>query len=164
MSKLFVPNEILRVFKEYYPDADLGKVEWSWEIPGKIYEAEFEQYDVEYEVEITVTGHLLLSEIDLELEDLPEHILDAAKEHFGDYEIDEATMIQYSNGDLSYELQMKTKSSEETEADEKDEDSANKEGEKEKNANKKEADEDKTEVFEVHFRDDGQLLIKGEDL
>ena len=110
MSKLYVPNEILRVLRDYYPDVKLNEVEWSWEIPGKIYEAEFEQYDVSYEVEITVTGHLLLSELSLELEDLPEHIVAAASETFEDHSIEEADMIQYSNGDVSYELSLKNAS------------------------------------------------------
>lgn len=110
MSKLFVPNEILRVFKEYYPDVALNEVEWSWEIPGKIYEAAFEQYEVDYEVEITVTGHLLLSEIELDLEDLPEHIVAAVNEQFEDHSIVEADIVQYSNGDVSYEVQLRNAS------------------------------------------------------
>lgn len=110
MSKLFVPNEILRVFKEYYPDVALSNVEWSWEIPGKIYGAEFEQYEVDYEVEITVTGHLLLSEIELDIEDLPEHIVSAINEQFEDHSIVEADIIQYSNGDVSYEVQLRNAS------------------------------------------------------
>lgn len=106
MSKLYVPTEILRVFKEYYPDVSLQEVAWSWEIPGKIYEAEFQQYEVDYEVEITVTGHLLLSEISLEIDDLPDHIVAAVNERYEDHSISEADIIQYSNGDISYEIQL----------------------------------------------------------
>jgi hypothetical protein len=107
MSKLYVPNEILRTFKEYYPDVPLNVVEWGWEVPAKIYEATFENGEVDYEVEITVTGHLLLSEISLELEDVPEGVIASANETFQDHSIEEADLVQYSNGDISYELAMK---------------------------------------------------------
>jgi hypothetical protein len=108
MSKLFVPNEILRVFKEYYPDVSLSDVEWGWEVPAKIYEASFDNGEVEFEVEITVTGHVLLSEVSMELEDVPELVIAAANNTFEDHSIEEADMIQYSNGDISYELAMKS--------------------------------------------------------
>ncbi len=110
MSKLFVPNEILRVLKNYYPAVELQEVEWSWEVPGKIYEAEFELDEVNYEVEITVTGHLLLSELSLDLEDVPTYIVAAANQLYEDHSIESADMIQYSNGDLSYELALKNAS------------------------------------------------------
>lgn len=107
MSKFFVPNEILRVFKEYYPDINLSDVEWGWEVPAKIYEASFDNGSVELEVEITVTGHVLSSEISLEIEDVPEVVIAAANEQFEDHSIEEADMVQYSNGDISYELELK---------------------------------------------------------
>ncbi|MDC0231286.1 hypothetical protein OAK19_04910, partial [Aureispira] len=78
-----------------------------WEVPAKIYEASFDNGAVEFEVEITVTGHVLLSEISMELEDLPELIVTCANQVFEDHSIEEADMIQYSNGDISYELAMK---------------------------------------------------------
>lgn len=50
MSQMFVPTEILRVFKRLYPEVGINSVEWSWEVPGKIYEAEFKINDQEFEV------------------------------------------------------------------------------------------------------------------
>ena len=111
MSKLYVPNEILRVFKEYYPDVNLNDVEWGWEVPAKIYEASFDNGEVEFEVAITVTGHVLLSEVSMELEDVPPIVINSANQVFEDHSIEEADMIQYSNGDISYELAMKCASS-----------------------------------------------------
>lgn len=108
MSTLHVPNEILRVFKEYYPEVSLSEVEWGWEVPAKIYEASFDNGEVDFEVEITVTGHLLLTEISLDIEDLPDHIVTAASAQFEDHSIEEAAMVQYSNGDISYELDLKS--------------------------------------------------------
>ncbi|MGH1338461.1 MAG: hypothetical protein ACRBFS_20265 [Aureispira sp.] len=108
MSNLHVPNEILRVFKEYYPEVSLSDVEWGWEVPAKIYEASFDNGEVDFEVEITVTGHLLLTEISLDIEDVPAHIVIAASAQFEDHSIKEAAMVQYSNGDISYELDLKS--------------------------------------------------------
>lgn len=108
MSALYVPNEILRVFKDYYPDVLMSEVEWGWEVPAKIYEASFSNGEVEFEVEITVTGHLLLTEITMDVEDLPEHILEAVKEEFEGHTVEEVEMVQYSNGDLSYEIDLKS--------------------------------------------------------
>ncbi len=108
MSDLHVPNEILRVFKEYYPDVSLSEVEWGWEIPAKIYEASFDNGEVDFEVEITVTGHLLLTEISMDIDDLPENIVASANAHFEDHSIEEVAMVQYSNGDISYELDLKS--------------------------------------------------------
>lgn len=113
MSELVVPNEILRVFKEYYPDVSLGDVEWGWEVPAKIYEASFDNGEVDFEVEITVTGHLLLTEISMDIEDLPEVITDAVKATFKDHSLEEASMVQYSNGDISYEVELKCQKTEE---------------------------------------------------
>lgn len=104
MSKLFVPNEILRVFKDYYPDVELSSVEWSWEVPGKIYEADFSNAEADYEVEITVTGHLLLTEISLDLEEVPSLVMEHIGEDFPDHSINEASFVQYSTGDITYEL------------------------------------------------------------
>lgn len=108
MSNLHIPSEILRVFKEYYPEVSLSEVEWGWEVPAKIYEASFDNGEVDFEVEITVTGHLLLTEISLDIEDLPEHIVEAVSQEFEDHSIEEAAMVQYSNGDISYELDLKS--------------------------------------------------------
>ena len=47
MSELFAPDEILRVFKESYPDVSQSDVEWAWEVPAKIYEASFRGFKSE---------------------------------------------------------------------------------------------------------------------
>lgn len=107
MKPFFVPNEILRVFKDYYPDVSLDQVDWGWEVPAKIYEAAFSNGEVDFEVEITVTGQLLLTEISMDVEDLPDHIIAAVQEEYPKHQIEEAEMVQYSNGDLSYELDLK---------------------------------------------------------
>lgn len=113
MNEFLVPSEILRVFKEYYPDVSMSDVEWGWEVPAKIYEASFGNGEVDFEVEITVTGHLLLTEISMDLEDVPALIIAAANARFKDHSIEGVSMVQYSNGDISYELELKAADTEE---------------------------------------------------
>jgi len=115
-EKLFVPAEILRVFKDAFPEVELGDVEWEWEVPQKIYEAEFKHQNYEYEVEITVTGHHLLTEVEIPEEEIPEVVKSACSRKFRGWKIDEVEKVSYSNGDVYYELELsKEKDDEEQE-------------------------------------------------
>lgn len=107
MEKLFVPNEIIRVFKQYYPAIDLGAVEWSWEVPAKIYEAEFDLDGQECEVEITVTGHWLQTEKTIAMSAVPKIVQHAVADDYADYAMGSAAHIEYSNGDIAYEFDLK---------------------------------------------------------
>lgn len=104
MESIFIPNEILRVFKKAFPQVNLADVEWSWEIPAKIYEADFELDGTEYEVEITVTGHLLLTEKEISYSDAPKVVTAALGEYFPDHAVEGVCQVDYSNGDISYEF------------------------------------------------------------
>jgi hypothetical protein len=101
---LVPPSEILREFKSYYPEVDLTQVMWSWEVPFKIYEAEFVLEGKEYEVEFTVTGHWLLTEEEIKLSEVPDHIIEIAKTRYNKAKLEEASKVIYSNGDICYEL------------------------------------------------------------
>lgn len=135
-DKFFVPAEILRVFKERFPEVEVGDVEWEWEVPHKIYEAEFEYQDATYEVEITVTGHHLLTEVKVSEEDIPEVVKSACTNKYEGWKIDGAEKIYYSNGDVHYDLELLK----EVEVSE------NEEGEKEEK--------------EVLFREDGLFIAE----
>jgi uncharacterized membrane protein YkoI len=102
MSRLFVPNEILRVFKQLYPQLNPAEIAWKWEVPGKIYEASFESEGAHYEVEITVTGHHLLTE--KKVKNGPNVVLDAVKSKYPKHKIDDASLVTFSNGDVYYEV------------------------------------------------------------
>jgi hypothetical protein len=108
-KKLFVPADILRTFKAYFPDVEATKVAWSWEVPYKIYEAEFEHEGKQHEVEITVTGHLLLTETNISLEDVPDALLDIVQARYPDYLIEEAELVEWGNDDMYYEFNLKHK-------------------------------------------------------
>lgn len=102
MSRLFVPNEILRVFKQLFPQVNTAEITWKWEVPGKIYEASFTLESESYEVEITVTGHHLLTE--KKVKNVPKIILDAIKNKYPKHKTDDASLVSFSNGDVYYEV------------------------------------------------------------
>lgn len=105
-ENFFVPSEILRTFKNLFPEVEPISVGWEWEVPNKIYEAEFEYEGKEYEVEITVTGHHLLTEIEISVEEVPENIRKACTKKFRGWSIDEAEKVVYGNGDIYYEFEL----------------------------------------------------------
>lgn len=105
MSQMFVPTEILRVFKKLYPEVGINSVEWSWEVPGKIYEAEFKINDQEFEVEITVTGEHLLTETEIK-HALPKEVRNTINEKYPDHKIESSSLVAYGNGDVFYELDL----------------------------------------------------------
>jgi len=104
MSNLFVPNEILRIFKQLYPQVNVADVSWTWEVPGKIYEAAFSLDKQSYEVEITVTGHHLLTEVVGKVAALPKAVTEAVNKRYPKYKIDSSAIVSFSNGDVYYEL------------------------------------------------------------
>ncbi len=103
MGKLYVPNDILRVFKNLYPEIDAQDVKWKWEVPGKIYQAEFILSDQCFEVEITVTGHHLLTETSIK-HAIPDAVRTTVSRFFADRTILSATLILYSNDLIAYEV------------------------------------------------------------
>lgn len=103
-----MPAEILRAFKKVFPKVDVSRVTWSWEVPHKIYEAAFEQDTYSYEVEITVTGHHLLTEIYVRTEALPEGVRQNIEAAFPGAIIESVERVTYSNGDVQYEVDIIT--------------------------------------------------------
>jgi hypothetical protein len=104
---LFPPSDVLRTFKQLYPQINLAQVEWSWEVPLKIWEADFEWEGKEHEVEITVTGHHLLTEVELTHAEVPEAVMKAVKKHYPEEEIGDVECVFYSNQDVHYEFDIK---------------------------------------------------------
>ena len=104
--RVHVPSEILRLFKEYFPEVDLTQVEWSWEVPGKIYQAEFEHGGQEQEAEFTINGFLLCVETEIPEEELPESLRAVVKERYPKYEISGVEEVDYMNGEIHYEVEL----------------------------------------------------------
>lgn len=92
-EQLFANDVVLLTFRQLYPHLDLSQVTWSWEVPYKIYEAEFEQDGQEYEVEIAVTGQHILTEIEIDPNQLPDVVRKSMR-------------VEYSNGLVYYEIEL----------------------------------------------------------
>lgn len=99
-----VPFFILEDLKNKFPELELSLVEWEWEVPGKLLEAEFSLNGEGYEVEYTVTGHHLLTEKDFKTESLPEAVQQTIKTRFAEAELQSAEHVEYSNGLEVFEL------------------------------------------------------------
>lgn len=102
--KMYVPNEILLSFKDVFPEVPVSEVEWSWEVPGKIYQAEFVLDGVEHEAEFFLTGEHLLTEREMDLEDLPEAVVESLKAIYPSANIEDAEEVELNNGLIMYEL------------------------------------------------------------
>jgi uncharacterized membrane protein YkoI len=105
-DRVFVSSEILLSFKDNFPGIDLSEVKWSWEVFNKIYEAEFEIDGVEYEAEFTVTGHLIVTEVSISIEELPKGIAEIVAEQYPDCKIEEVERLEYSHGETHYEIDL----------------------------------------------------------
>jgi hypothetical protein len=103
-DEIEIPAAVMAVLTTNFPDVNPDEVGWSWEVYNKIYEAEFVKDDREYEVEITVTGHHLLTERELTLEEVPEAVMAAALKYFPLAEIGDAELVTMSDGRSFYEL------------------------------------------------------------
>lgn len=103
---LFANDAVLLTFRQLYPHLDLSQVTWSWEVPYKIYEAEFEQDGQEYEVEIAVTGQHILTEIEIDTNQLPEVVRKSMRANYPNQSIDEVERVEYSNGLVYYEIEL----------------------------------------------------------
>lgn len=108
-----VPQKIKDALQGAFPDLNLDTVEWSWEVYNKIYEAEFELDNAEYEVEITVTGHHLLTEKELSIADIPTKVMDAVKEKYPESNVSEVEQVTWSTGEVFYELDLEDQKGEE---------------------------------------------------
>jgi uncharacterized membrane protein YkoI len=112
---LVVPAEVIEAFAAKFPSVKLTDVEWSWEVYNKIYEAEFELNGIEHEVEITVTGHHLLTETEIEIDEIPDTVLKAIENEFPEAEITEVEKVVWSTGKVFYELDLQTENDDEFE-------------------------------------------------
>lgn len=113
LELIHIPVNVKEALKTAFPSVDETKVEWSWEVYNKIYEAEFETEGAEYEVEITVTGHHLLTEKEIKVEEVPANIVEAVKEKYPTQNISEAEIVTWSTGEVFYELDLSDEKGEE---------------------------------------------------
>jgi hypothetical protein len=107
------PLAVRKLLTELFPEVKPKEIEWGWEIPHKIYEAEFMLDGISHEVEITVTGHHLLTEQNIPVDLVPLNLQKEVKAKYKPFTIDSAEIVSLGNGKMHYELDLKSKKDEE---------------------------------------------------
>jgi hypothetical protein len=107
------PLAVRKLVAELFPEVKPKEIEWSWEIPHKIYEAEFMLDGISHEVEITVTGHHLLTEQNIPVDLVPLNLQKEVKTKYKQFMVDSAEIVSLGNGKRHYELDLINKKDEE---------------------------------------------------
>lgn len=106
-EKLQVPEVVKGALLGLFPQLDLARVTWEWEVVDKIYEAEFLYLGIRHEVEISVGGYHLQTERNVPVDDVPETITGAVFSAFPAAEITDAEFVKLGNNDEYYEIDIK---------------------------------------------------------
>jgi len=97
-----VPSVVLNTFKKEFPKAN----DIEWELQGDRYNVEFEiGWDNDYEAWFTNSGKLIKYTIEISQRDLPINVLNAIKNQYPDYHIDDAEKI-IENGIDTYSVEL----------------------------------------------------------
>ncbi|PBQ32770.1 hypothetical protein CNR22_13635 [Sphingobacteriaceae bacterium] len=100
-----VPAVVKDAFKKSYKDAK----EVKWEKEGANFEAEFEIGETDQSVAFDATGHLVETEVEIKVEELPSGAKDYFAKNYKDTKIKEATKITDAKGTVTYEAEIKGK-------------------------------------------------------
>jgi len=97
-----VPEKVQVAFLEKFPEAK--KVKWEQEENG-LWEAEFKQDKKEYSASYKANGEWMETEYEIKESEIPKEIRLILDQHFTNYEIDEAELVETAAG-KSYEFEM----------------------------------------------------------
>ena len=105
LSEADVPMAVKDAFKKVHKDAK----EVKWEKEGANFEAEFEIGETDQSVVFDATGHLVETEVEIKVDELPSDVKDYIAKNCKDAKIKEATKITDSKGTVTYEAEIKGK-------------------------------------------------------
>jgi hypothetical protein len=100
-----VPTVVKDAFKKSYANAK----EVKWEKEGANYEAEFEVGETDQSVVYDASGHLIETEVEIKVDNLPAAVREYVSKNYKDMKIKEATKITDAKGAVSYEAEIKDK-------------------------------------------------------
>lgn len=100
-----VPTVVKDAFKKAYKDAK----EVKWEKEDANFEAEFEIGEADQSVVFDATGHVIETEIEIKVDELPSAVKDYVAKNYKDAKIKEATKITDAKGTVGYEAEIKDK-------------------------------------------------------
>jgi len=97
-----VPSNVKTAFEQKFPDAT--KIDWDKE-NATVWEAEFKMNSNEYSVNFSSDGKWLETEYKIKESDLPNQIKSTIDTKFGDYNIEDAEVLETTAGKV-FEFQM----------------------------------------------------------
>jgi hypothetical protein len=98
-----VPDIVKNSLLSQFP----GASEIKWERGDGFYEAEFDLNEVDYSVVINDAGNVMVTEVEIDPNQLPAGILPYVKSNFGDRKIKETSKITDADGTVTYEVELK---------------------------------------------------------
>lgn len=98
-----VPAKIKAALQKQFPNAK----EVKWEKENGNYEAEFDMNKADYSALFDVDGHLLETEVEIKVSELPNAALTYIKANYAGQKIKEAAKITNNKGTVTYEAEIK---------------------------------------------------------
>lgn len=99
------PAEVQNAFKQKYPEAKA--VKWEMENSSE-WEAEFKMNGKEMSAGFDLKGNWQQTETEIKMSELPVAVSDAIKTQFMDYKASEPEKVEMANGEVAYELELKS--------------------------------------------------------
>jgi hypothetical protein len=98
-----VPVAVKSAFKQQYPQAS----EVKWDKENSNYEASFDLNKIDHSVLVDRAGKILESEVEIEMNELPNGISEYVKTHYKGMTVKEAAKITDAGGVITYEAEVK---------------------------------------------------------
>ena len=103
MQKKNVPASVKSSFQKKYSAVK----EVNWDKEGEMYEASFDLNKTDNSVLLDAQGNILETEVEIELNQLPQGILDYVKTHYAGKQAKEGAKIIDAKGIVTYEVEIK---------------------------------------------------------
>ena len=103
MQEKDVPAPVKTAFQKQYPTATDVK----WDKEGEKFEASFDLTKIDNSVLFDAQGNILETEVEIELNQLPNGILDYVKTNYEGQSVKEAAKITDAKGTVTYEAEIK---------------------------------------------------------
>lgn len=106
MKEHSVPQNVREAFQKKYPNTFV--YEWEYKRKKELYEAEFIQNGIKYEVKISTSGRWISTERDIKKEELPEAVWKAIENsNYADWKIDDIEEMSSPEYSLFYNIEFK---------------------------------------------------------
>jgi biopolymer transport protein ExbD len=118
-SSVDIPEPITKSVKDLYPNAQ----EINWSVKDGEYESQFKVDEKEIKLLLDEKGKVLESEIEIDVEELPQAVKQVLEERFDDLEVDEVVRIEKEdiiNYEVEFEIMFAEDGSMLTEEDEEE--------------------------------------------